>query len=113
MSEIFKLAVACPAMNVQFISTFAVISPDVDASRKFYVDALGLPLTSSEGDEYLHSEQIDGAKHFGVWPLSQAAEASFGTPEWPADRTLPAGERRVRRRQQPCRCGRRRRASPD
>ena len=93
MSEIFKLAAACarsvPAMNVQFISTFAVISPDLDASRKLYVDALGLPLTSSEGDEYLHSEQIDGAKHFGVWPLWQAAQACFGTPEWPADRTPP------------------------
>jgi catechol 2,3-dioxygenase-like lactoylglutathione lyase family enzyme len=89
----FKLATAwarsVPAMNVQFISTFAVISPDVDASRKLYVEALGLPLTSSDGDEYLHSEQIDGAKHFGVWPLWQAAEACFGTPKWPAGRTPP------------------------
>ena len=76
-------------MNVQFISSFAVISPDLDASRRFYVEALGLPLTSSEGDEYLHSEQIDGARHFGVWPLWQAAEACFGTREWPADRPRP------------------------
>src|SRR3954451_13045399 len=76
-------------MNVQFISSFAVISPDVDASRKLYVEALGLPLTASEGDEYLHSEQVDGSKHFGVWPLWQAAEACFGTREWPAERTVP------------------------
>ena len=76
-------------MNVQFISSFAVITPDVDASRKLYVEALGLPLTGSEGDEYLHSEQVDGAKHFGVWPLRQAAEACFGTREWPADRARP------------------------
>ena len=76
-------------MNVQFISTFAVISADLDASRKLYVEALGLPLTGSEGDEYLHSEQLDGAKHFGVWPLWQAAEACFGTREWPADRVRP------------------------
>src|SRR3954447_10606192 len=76
-------------MNVQFISTFAVISANVDASRKLYVETLGLPLTSSEGDEYLHSEQLDGAKHFGVWPLWQAAQACFGTHEWPADRVRP------------------------
>ena len=76
-------------MNVQFISTFAVISADLDASRKLYVEALGPPLTGSEGDEYLHSEQLDGAKHFGVWPLWQAAEACFGTREWPADRVRP------------------------
>jgi hypothetical protein len=24
-----------------------------------------------------------------VWPLSEAAQACFGTPEWPADRTVP------------------------
>jgi hypothetical protein len=24
-----------------------------------------------------------------VWPLSQAAQACFGTPDWPADRTVP------------------------
>jgi hypothetical protein len=24
-----------------------------------------------------------------VWPLSEAAEACFGTPEWPHDRTIP------------------------
>jgi catechol 2,3-dioxygenase-like lactoylglutathione lyase family enzyme len=73
-------------MNVQFMSSVAVISPDVEASRKLYVDALGLPLS---GDEYPHSEQVDGAKHFGVWPLWQAAEACFGTREWPAERTRP------------------------
>lgn len=76
-------------MNVQFISSFAVISADMDASRKLFVDTLGLPLKASEGDEYLHSEQLDGTKHFGVWPLWQAAQACFGTRDWPADRTQP------------------------
>jgi hypothetical protein len=38
---------------------------------------------------YFHSERIEGCKHFGVWPLSQAAQACFGTPAWPADRTVP------------------------
>ena len=76
-------------MNVQFISSFAVITTDLEASRKLYVDELGLPLTTSEGGEYLHSENVAGAKHFGVWPLWQAAEACFGTREWPPDRIRP------------------------
>ena len=73
-------------MNIEFISSFAVITPDPAKSRQLYVDALGLPL---EGDDYLHSEQIDGSKHFGVWPLRQAAEACFGTTDWPSDRVVP------------------------
>ena len=76
-------------MNVAFISSIAVISPNMDASREFYVDALGLPLTANDGDGYLHSEKVAGTKHFGVWPLWQAAEACFGTRDWPADRTRP------------------------
>jgi catechol 2,3-dioxygenase-like lactoylglutathione lyase family enzyme len=73
-------------MNVQFIASVAVITADPAESRKLYVDALRLPL---EGDDYLHSESIDGSKHFGVWPLSQAAEACFGTQDWPDDRPVP------------------------
>ena len=52
------------------------------------MDALGLEL-EGEGEGYYSSGSIPGAKHFGIWPLSQAAEACFGTPEWPADRIVP------------------------
>jgi catechol 2,3-dioxygenase-like lactoylglutathione lyase family enzyme len=76
-------------MDVQFIASVAVITPDPSVSRRLYVDALGLPLTSSEDDDYLHSEDIGGSKHFGVWPLTQAAQACFGTPDWPVDRPVP------------------------
>src|SRR6202050_2528797 len=75
-------------MDVQFITNVAVISPDLSVSRRLYVDALGLPLTV-EGDGYLHSEDIDGCKSFGVWPLTQAAQACFGTPVWPVGRRVP------------------------
>jgi catechol 2,3-dioxygenase-like lactoylglutathione lyase family enzyme len=75
-------------VNVEFLATVAVIAPDPPASRKLYVDALGLPL-ESHGDDYHHSEQIDGCKSFGIWPLSQAAEACFGTPQWPVARPVP------------------------
>jgi catechol 2,3-dioxygenase-like lactoylglutathione lyase family enzyme len=77
-------------MKVQFISSTAIITPDPVSSRALFKNALGLPLEPAQpGDEYLMSETIDGSKHFGVWPLSQAAEACFGTPTWPAERKVP------------------------
>ena len=76
-------------MDILFIASFAVVTPDPPESGKLYVDALGLPLTSSEGDDYLHSEKIGGSKHVGVWPLTQAAQACFGRAEWPADVQVP------------------------
>ena len=75
-------------MNIEFLSTVAVIAPDPPVSRKLYVDALGLPLEGDAGD-YQHSEQIGGCKSFRIWPLSQAAEACFGIREWPAAWPVP------------------------
>jgi catechol 2,3-dioxygenase-like lactoylglutathione lyase family enzyme len=76
-------------MNVLFVTGVAVVTADPPKSRELYVDALGLPLEANPGDEYFHSERIDGTKHFGVWPLAQAAQACFGADEWPAGRPVP------------------------
>jgi catechol 2,3-dioxygenase-like lactoylglutathione lyase family enzyme len=76
-------------MNVLFVASVAVVAADPPKSRELFVDALGLPLEAGEGDDYFHSERIGGSKHFGVWPLTQAAQACFGTAEWPADRVVP------------------------
>ena len=76
-------------MKVESIASIGVIAADPPKSRELFVDALGLPLQASEGDDYFHSEHIDGSKHFGVWPLTQAARACFGTKEWPEDRPVP------------------------
>lgn len=73
-------------MQILFIASIATIARDPVESRKLFVDTLGLPL---EGDDYAHSENIGGSKHFGVWPLAQAAQACFGTPDWPSDRPIP------------------------
>lgn len=73
-------------MNVQFVASVAPITPDPVASRRLYVEVVGLPL---DGDDYIHSENVPGSRHFGVWPLAQAAEACFGASEWPADRPVP------------------------
>jgi len=74
-------------MNVLFISSFAPIVTDESATKRLYVDTFGLDLEDTDG--YLHSEKVDGVRHFGLWPLEQAAEACFGTTEWPADIPRP------------------------
>jgi len=76
------------AVDVQFIASVAVITPDPGASRKLYVDGLGLPLAGSD-DDYQHSEEIGGSKSFGIGPLTHVPQACFGTPEWPVDRPMP------------------------
>jgi catechol 2,3-dioxygenase-like lactoylglutathione lyase family enzyme len=75
-------------MNVLFMASTAVVTADPPQSRNLFIDTLGLPL-QGEGDGYYSSGSVPGSKHFGVWPLSQAAEACFGTPTWPADRVVP------------------------
>jgi catechol 2,3-dioxygenase-like lactoylglutathione lyase family enzyme len=76
-------------MDILFVASVAVIAPDPLKSRKLYIDALGLPLEVAQSSDYWHSEQIDGTKHFGVWPLNEAAEACFGGADWPAGRAVP------------------------
>ena len=76
-------------MKVEWIASVAVIAADPAKSRELYVEALGLPLEADAGGEYFHSEGIGGSKHFGVWPLSQAAQACFGADDWPSDLPVP------------------------
>ena len=76
-------------MNILFVASVGVIAPDPAASRKLFIDTLGLPLELHEGDDYYFSEKIDGVKHFGVWPLAEAAEACFGAKAWPVNTPIP------------------------
>jgi catechol 2,3-dioxygenase-like lactoylglutathione lyase family enzyme len=75
-------------MDVSFITSVAVVAADPPQSRQLFMGALGLPL-EGEGNGYYSSGNIPGSKHFGVWPLTEAAQACFGRPEWPADRVVP------------------------
>jgi catechol 2,3-dioxygenase-like lactoylglutathione lyase family enzyme len=75
-------------MDVQFIASFAVIVRDRDAARAFYRDALSLSFEGEQGD-YAFTEQLEGAKHFALWPLAEAAQACFGTDVWPDDVPVP------------------------
>jgi catechol 2,3-dioxygenase-like lactoylglutathione lyase family enzyme len=62
-------------LKIEFIASVAVITRDAKASRQLYMEALGLPLKQLDGD-YFASEEVGGCKHFGVWPLEQAAEGA-------------------------------------
>jgi catechol 2,3-dioxygenase-like lactoylglutathione lyase family enzyme len=75
-------------MKVQFIASVAPIVRDTVAARAFYADALGLSFEGGEGD-YVFTHKLAGAKHFGLWPLSQAATACFGTSQWPDGLPVP------------------------
>jgi catechol 2,3-dioxygenase-like lactoylglutathione lyase family enzyme len=75
-------------MNVEFVTSIAPIVRDADASRSFYRDALGLSLEGEDG-EYVFTHKLEGTKHFGLWPLSEAANCCFGTVEWPVDIPVP------------------------
>ena len=75
-------------MDVQFVASVAPIVRDAHAARLFYRDALGLSFEGEAGD-YVFTHQLEGTKHFGLWPLSEAASACFGTTEWPGDIPVP------------------------
>ena len=65
------------------------VRPDPARSRRLYVDTLGLPLASETGGDYLHSDAVPGTRHFGIWPLREAAQACFGADRWPEDVPIP------------------------
>ncbi len=73
-------------VGVLFVSGFGPIVKDPEASRGFYVDALGLPLEGHPAGVagYFHTEKLDGVRHFALWPLADAAKSCFGTATWPA-----------------------------
>ena len=74
-------------MKIECIAGFATITKEPAASAALYRDILGLPLESR--DDYSFSDNVAGAKHFGVWPLKQAAQSCFGKDEWPKDIPVP------------------------
>jgi catechol 2,3-dioxygenase-like lactoylglutathione lyase family enzyme len=75
-------------MEVQFVASVAPIVRDADATRAFYRDALGLSFEGVDRD-YVFTHNLEGTKHFGLWPLAEAAKACFGTDEWPAEIPVP------------------------
>jgi hypothetical protein len=69
-------------IKVLFIAGFGPIVSDHQTSKALYVNALRIPLEEM-ANGYLHTSGMDGAKHFALWPLSEAAKSCFGTDTWP------------------------------
>jgi catechol 2,3-dioxygenase-like lactoylglutathione lyase family enzyme len=77
-------------MDIKYVSGFAPVVRDMKASLALYRDALALPLENDPANpDYYATSSLDGAKHFGLWPLEDAAQSCFGTREWPSDVPVP------------------------
>jgi catechol 2,3-dioxygenase-like lactoylglutathione lyase family enzyme len=77
-------------IEVLFIAGFGPIVRDPAATRKFYSQELGLAF-EEDTDGYMYTGEVDGAKHFALWPLAQAAQSCFGADQWPDDIPVPQG----------------------
>ena len=75
-------------MDIQYIAGFGPIAPDPAATLDFWSTTLGVPYDEIAPD-YYHAHGLEGAKVFGLWPLAQAAEATFGTDTWPSEHPVP------------------------
>ena len=75
-------------MKVSFVAGFGPIIREADAALAFWHKGLGIAFEEG-APGYFTNDELDGVKHFAMWPLSQAAEATFGSPDWPADLPVP------------------------
>src|SRR5918995_4204105 len=75
-------------MKVSFVAGFGPIIRDADQARGFWERGLGITLEEA-APGYFTNDDLDGVKAFAMWPLSQAAEATFGAPDWPVDIPAP------------------------
>jgi hypothetical protein len=75
-------------VKILFVAGFGPIVRDTGESRKLYGEVLGIPF-KEESDSYLHTEALQGAKTFALWPLSQAAQSCFGKDIWPDGIPVP------------------------
>lgn len=75
-------------MKPSFVAGFGPIVRDVDVSKRFWGAGLGIGLNEA-APGYWTNDDLQGVKAFALWPLSQAAESTFGTKEWPSDLPTP------------------------
>jgi hypothetical protein len=75
-------------IKVRFIAGFGPIVRETAESRKLYSEALGIPFKEEAG-EYRHTEALEGANSFALWPLNQAAQSCFGSDSWPENIPVP------------------------
>jgi catechol 2,3-dioxygenase-like lactoylglutathione lyase family enzyme len=74
--------------KILFVAGFGPIVRDADASQKLYRETFRIPFKEAEGG-YFFTGDLDGVKHFALWPLSQAAQSCFGKESWPDELPIP------------------------
>ncbi len=75
-------------VKVLFIAGFGPIDQNIAESRRLYSQALGISFQEDAGG-YLYTGALQGAKHFALWPLPQAAQSCFGKDSWPDGIPVP------------------------
>lgn len=75
-------------MEFEFIAGFGPIGTDQTATHDFWARTMGIDFEEL-APGYFHTGNLGGARVFALWPLAQAAEATFGTPQWPSERPIP------------------------
>src|SRR3712207_3636288 len=75
-------------MKISFVAGFGPITRDPSAAQAFWRDGLGIAFEEA-APGYFTNDELDGVRAFAMWPLEQAAESTFGAPEWPADLPTP------------------------
>jgi hypothetical protein len=82
---------AAEKIDVLFIAGFGPIVREPADSRKLYSELLGISFKKEKEEtaDYFHTEVLQGAKTFALWPLSQAAYSCLGNESWPDDILTP------------------------
>ena len=75
-------------MKIGFVAGFGPIIRDADTAGAFWRDGLGIEFEEA-APGYFTNDELEGVRAFAMWPLSQAAESTFGTAEWPDDLPTP------------------------
>jgi catechol 2,3-dioxygenase-like lactoylglutathione lyase family enzyme len=75
-------------MRPSFVAGFGPIIRDADAAHAFWRDGIGIEF-AEPAPGYFTNDDLEGVKAFAMWPLSQAAESTFGSTDWPADLPTP------------------------
>jgi hypothetical protein len=76
------------AVDVLFIAGFGPVVRDAAPARKRISTILASCSRRKPGG-YLHTEALQGAKTFALWPLSEAPQSCFGSSSWPRDIPVP------------------------
>ena len=75
-------------MRPSFVAGFGPIIRDPVVAHAFWRDGLGIAF-EEPAPGYFTNDTLDGVKAFALRPLSQSAESTFGSPDWPADLPIP------------------------